>query len=54
MPTYADLAPAVRAVVDRKAREGVARNGGDLRATAEHIAARVETKTYSYGNGKAH
>lgn len=45
MPRYADLAPAVRAVVDRKAKEAVALRGGDLQAMRETIAAGVSSHT---------
>lgn len=54
MPTYADLRPEVQAVVDRKAQELVARDGGELHSIREQLAARVTTTTYRPSQGTGH
>jgi hypothetical protein len=51
---YDALTPAVRELVDRKAEEYVAANGGDIKQVREGIASRVETRTYRPTHGRGH
>lgn len=54
MPAYKDLAPAVREVVDRKARALAKRDGIPIAQAREALAARVTTVTWSPTHGAGH